>query len=105
MKIKIAVKDIEKNDIGEKVEEILRNDLENAYTVAGIMVEAFGVKESHIENKPFSSWKKGLPMLYGRIDRHLRKLKSENKVNQRKHGKAWVYWYKQSGVIIKPKDD
>ena len=93
MKIKVPVKDIEKEDILDKVKNALEHDSENAYTVSGLMVEVFGVKQKDIHNKPFSAWKKGLPALYGRIDRCLRKLNERGIIERRKHGKAWVYWY------------
>lgn len=93
MKIKIPIKDLQKEDTCSKVEETLIEDMENAYTVAGIMVEKFGVKREDINNKPFSAWKKDLPALYGRIDRCLKRLAKQGKANMRKHGKAWVYWY------------
>ena len=93
MKIKIPIKDLEKDDIYSKVEETLKNDYENAYTISGIMVQSFGVKQSDIENKPFSSWKKGQPTLYGRVDRTLRRLVKEGKAKCRKHEKAMVYWW------------
>jgi len=93
IKIKVPVKDLEKEDVCSKVEGILKKDQENAYTVGGLMVEAFGVKKEEIKSKAFGSWKKGLPTLYSRITRCLKKLESTGKVKFRKHGRAWVYWY------------
>jgi hypothetical protein len=57
------------------------------------MVEAFKVKEEEILGKPFRDWKKGLPTIYGRIDRSLRKLVKEGKAKVIKDGRAWVYWW------------
>lgn len=104
MKIKVPVKSLEREDVCAKVEAKLAQDPENAYTVSGMMVEVFGVKESDIENKPFSAWKKGLPTLYGRIDRCLKKLKEAGKVNCKKHERAWVYWHKVPMYNVKVKD-
>ena len=93
MKIKILVKDLEKDDILSKVGEQLRKDKENAYTVQGLMVRAFGVKEEEIQNKPFAAWKKGLPTLYSRIGRSLKRLQQGGNVKSKKHERAWVYWW------------
>ncbi len=104
MKIKIPIKELEREDVYDKVEEALMKDPENAYTTMGIMVEVFGVKPQEVKNKPFSDWKKGLPTMYGRIDRCLKKLKKEGKVNQKKHGKAWVYWYRKPEYKVRVGD-
>lgn len=93
MKIKIPIKNLEKEDVMSKVEEFLSRDRENAYTIGGIMVEAFKVKQEDIENKSFSSWKKGLPTVYSRIGRCLKRLEERGKVKSKKHERAWVYWY------------
>lgn len=93
VKIKIPVESVEKEDVCTKVEEALKKDKENAYTISGLMIEVFRVKKDDIENKPFSAWKKGLPTLYSRIGNCLRKLEKTGKVKSRKHEKAFVYWY------------
>ena len=93
MTIKIPVEDAEKGSVCEKVEEALRNDRKNAYTISGLMVTSFGVKESDIESKPFSQWKKGQPSLYTKIRICLEKLVKEGKVKNIKKSKAVVYWW------------
>ena len=93
VKIKVPVKNVEKEDICSTVEETLKKDSKNAYTIAGLMIDVFNVKKEDIENKSFSSWKKGLPTMYSRIGNCLRKLEKVGKVKSRKHGKAFVYWY------------
>jgi hypothetical protein len=103
IRIQVPVKELEKEDVYSKVEEVLSNDPENAYTVKGVMVVAFGVKPEDIY-KSFAEWKKGLSALYGRIDRCLRKLNEEGKVNQKKYGKAWVYWHKKNQFKVQVKD-
>jgi len=93
IKIKIPIKELEKESVYPKVEKVLMNDPENAYTTIGIMIVAFRVKEEDIYNKSFSAWKEGLPTLYGRVDRSLRKMVKEGKAKVAKNGRAWVYWW------------
>ncbi|MEK6833120.1 MAG: hypothetical protein AABY32_03660 [Nanoarchaeota archaeon] len=93
MKIKIPVQEIQKEDICSKVENKLKSDKGNAYTISGLMIELFKVKKEDINNKPFSNWKKGLPTMYSRISRCLRRLEGLGKINSRKHEKAFVYWW------------
>jgi hypothetical protein len=93
VKIKVPVKELEKRDTCELVEETLRKDPTNAYTVSGIMIKAFDVKEKDISNKAFRDWPKGFPTLYSRITKCLSKLKKDLMVKSTKHGKAWVYWW------------
>ena len=90
---------MEKEDIFDKVISTLKNDPENAYTIAGIMVTTFKVNPKDIKNKPFKDWKEGQPTLYGRIDRCLRRLYREGRIKGRKHEKAMVYWYNPSFQI------
>jgi soluble cytochrome b562 len=99
MKIKVPVKDLINEDIYTKVVKTLKDDSENAYTTGGIMVESFGVKAVEIHSKPFKDWKKGLPTMYGRIDRCLKLLVKEGKVKVIKNGKAWVYWWVGEPVL------
>ncbi|MGC8580443.1 MAG: hypothetical protein ACP5MB_10365 [bacterium] len=92
---KIPVSELGKGsgDVPEIVESTLKGDPKNAYTVLGLMVEQFGVRESAIASKPFNQWEKGLPTLYTRIRLALEKLVKENKVRKQKVGKAQVYWW------------
>lgn len=78
--------------VQEIVEQTLMNDKDNAYTIGGIMIEAFGVKEKDI-NKSFKDWPKGLPTLYTRIRIALKKLEEQGKIKQTKQGKAVHYWW------------
>jgi hypothetical protein len=92
--IKVPVKEVEgKETVCETVEKTLKNDKNNAYTLGGLMVTAFGVKESEILGKSFSQWKKGLPSLYTRVRLCVAKLVKENKAKQIKKGRAMVYWW------------
>lgn len=101
MKIKIPVKNLERDDIFAKVEETLRKDKENAYTIQGLMVEAFNVKPEEIKNKPFAMWKNRLPTLYSRIGRVLKILVQRGSVKTKKHERAWVYWWVEPAVRFK----
>ena len=93
LKIKVPVKELEKRNTCDIVEETLKGDPKNAYTVSGIMVAAFGVKEKDIANKAFRDWPKGLPTLYSRVTKCLNTMKKDLMVKSAKHGKAWVYWW------------
>ena len=55
MKKTIPIRELVNEDTTTKVEETLKNDPENAYTIAWIMVKTFGVNQKDIENKSFSS--------------------------------------------------
>lgn len=93
--VKVPVKNLleEKETVREIVEKTLKNDLENAYTLAGLLITSFDVKESEIKGKSFSQWRKGLPARYVKVKSCLGKLVEEKKVNQRKKGRAMVYWW------------
>lgn len=94
MTIKVPVKEVEgKESISGIVEKTLKNDQSNAYSISGLMVTAFGVKESDIHSKPFSQWKSGQPSMYTRIRLCLEKLVSEGRAKKMKKSKAMVYWW------------
>lgn len=88
---KIPVKELQTKDTYSRILEQLRSDPENAYTISGLMIDVFGVKEKDIKNKPFSYWPKGVPSLYTRIRLCLEKLQKNGYVKSMKHGRAWVY--------------
>jgi hypothetical protein len=92
--IKVPVKEIKANrPVCETVEEKLKADPQNGYTVMGLMVECYNVKESEINGKPFKQWKKGYPSLYTRIRTCLEKLYKAEKVGKSKQKQAYVYWW------------
>ena len=98
--IKVPVKDVKgKKDVRKVVEETLREDKNNAYTIMGLMIAKFDVKESDINGKPFSQWKEGHPSLYTKIRIALEKLKKEGRINSTKSGRAYVYWWNENLVI------
>jgi DNA-binding transcriptional regulator PaaX len=90
---KIPVDQIKERSIEDTVRETLKNDPKNAYTILGLMVEKFGIKESDIASKPFNQWRKGLPTMYTKIRLALDRLVKEGKVRKQKVGKAYVYWW------------
>ena len=91
---KIPVKELsEKQNIIGIVEKTLKEDLNNAYTVEGLMIEKFGVAEKDIQNKTFGERKREHNTLYGRVTSALRKLLFEGKIKVAKHGKAKAYWW------------
>lgn len=81
------------NSIEDTVRKTLKKDLKNAYTILGLMVDEFGIKESDIASKSFNLWKKGLPTMYTKIRLALEKLVKEGKVKKQKVGKAQLYWW------------
>jgi len=95
LKRKVPVSELEKNNICEVVRETLESDPTNAYTIMGLMVEKFKVKENEILGKPFSQWKSGHPTLYSRIRKCLDQMQKEGVVKKGKHEKADVYWWKK----------
>ena len=90
---KIPVDQIRENSIEDTVRETLKNDPKNAYTILGLMVDKFDIKESDVASKPFNLWKKGLPTMYTKIRLALEKLVKEGKVKKQKVGKAQLYWW------------
>lgn len=97
IKIKKAVKDLvdsesNNDDVYANVRRLLMNDKENAYTISGIMIQRFGVKESSI-NAPFKFWDKGLPSLYSTIRHCMNNLVQQNLVKKVKDGKAYHYYW------------
>jgi len=91
--IKIPVKEItQERPVIEIIEEKLKSDKGNAYTILGLMIECFNAKERDI-NQPFRNWKRGQPTLYSRIRVALDKLVNQGKVKKAKKGKAMHYWY------------
>lgn len=91
--IKTPVKEMEaERPVIEIVEEKLKSDKNNAYTIAGLMIQCFGAKEGDI-NQPFRDWPQGQPALYSKIRKALDALTVLGKVKQAKKGKAMHYWY------------
>src|SRR3989344_2751083 len=95
--IKLPIKKLEGRSVCEQVEELLRTDKENAYTVGGIMMDVFGVKEKEI-NRPFKDWESGRTTLYSRIRSCLEKMVKEEKANKKSEGRADYYWLKKGNM-------
>jgi hypothetical protein len=81
-----------KKSVLEVVETQLKSDRKNAYTITGLMMTCYGVKESDIRGG-FTHWRKGLPTMYTQIRLALIKLVKQKKVSQANYGRGVVYWY------------
>lgn len=98
--IKIPVRELKEMDACGKVTQKLKENSENAYTISGLMVEVFGVKEKDIHNKSFGDWAKGLPSLYTRIRICLEKLQKQGRIKSTKHSKAMMYYWNEERPTI-----
>ena len=99
---KMPVNKIKEDSVSEKITAQLMHDMGNGYTIAGLMMDCYGVKESEI-NKPFSLWKKGLPTLYTRIRLNLEKMVEQGAVNKAKRGRAVYYWWTGKVAVVMKK--
>ncbi len=91
---KKSVKEIKANrPVCETVEEKLKSDPDNGYTIQGLMIECFNVKEDDMDGKPFGMWKKGLPSLYTRVRTCLERGVEEGRINKTKQSRAGLYWW------------
>ncbi len=95
VKKKVAVSKIQKNNVYDTVKKTLESDKNNAYTVMGLMIEKFGVKEEELDRKAFFQWKAGHPSLYTRVRTSLEKLRKEGIIEKSKDGRAYVYYWKR----------
>lgn len=94
IKVKVQVKEVEGSEnVCQKVLNTLESDSANAYTVGGLMIEKFGVKEKDIDGLSFKDWKPGHPTLYSRIKKCLERSVVAGRVKKAKHGRAYVYWW------------
>ena len=90
---KIPVSKIMEGSVADIVENTLKSDPKNAYTIMGLMVEKFGIKEAAIDGKSFNQWNHGDPTLYTKIRLSLEKMVRESKVEKQKVGRAMAYWW------------
>lgn len=104
---KVPVDKVERESAGsveEVVRETLANDPRNAYTILGLMVEKFGVKEEAIASKPFNKWPKTLvmgyklPSLYTKIRLALETLVERGYAKKSTSGRAQVYWWVDQSI-------
>jgi len=93
--IKIPRDKLENGNVYDRVKEHLQENVKDAYTIMGLMVELFGAKAEEL-NGPFKDWPKGMPSLYTRVRLGLEKLKAEKLVDSKKHGKAYFYFWRGS---------
>ena len=98
MTISVPVSKLKILDHKEVVEEHLYRNKGKAYTIGGLMVEAFGIKQGAIQNKPFSEWGEDkelgkLPSLYSSLRRILEKGVKEKWAIKVKQGSKYLYYW------------
>jgi hypothetical protein len=91
--VKMAKKDM-RVSVESKVELLLSENPEDAYTINGILIEAFGVDAKDLHG-PWSQWPGKLPTLYGRVRRTLDRLVVAGKVTKAKNGPASFWAWKE----------
>ncbi|MDE1865696.1 MAG: hypothetical protein KGH94_03630 [Candidatus Micrarchaeota archaeon] len=89
---KLPVNEIKKSGVPDKISAQLQHDRTNGYTIAGLMMDCYNIRESQI-NKSFRLWESGLPTLYTQIRLTLEKLVREGKAEKAKRGRAVYYWW------------
>jgi hypothetical protein len=91
--IRVAVKDIQKESVHDKLKNYLKENSEYGYTIGGLLVEVYGYDPREL-NAPFRDWPKGAPSQYTRVRLALEKLQKEGLIKSRKQGKKVLYWWK-----------
>lgn len=91
--IRIALTDLEKDSVYDKVIEYLKANKKYAYTIIGLLIKVFGYSSEDL-NSSFGNWPKGAATQYSRVRAALCKLEKEGLVEARKQGKKVLYWYK-----------
>jgi hypothetical protein len=92
--IRVALKDIDKESVYDKVENHLKKNTGYGYTIGGLLVEIFGYKAEEL-NASFRDWPKGAPSQYTRVRLALRKMIEEKLVGATKYGKGFLYSWKE----------
>ena len=92
--IKIPREEAKKENTYEKVKSHMSRNAAYAYTRIGLMIELCGYSSEEL-NKPFGEWPKGAPTIYTRIRVALERLEKEGLVESKKHGKKFLYWFKE----------
>lgn len=87
-------------NVPKEVRNFLQKNKENAYTIQGILINLYGIKEKDVRGVSFKNMKKGLPTLYTKVRRTLEKLVEEGKANKKQRGHA-IYYY----LIKEEKDE
>jgi hypothetical protein len=90
----ISVEDVILSEIFEKkIIEFLKSNVGKAYSIQGILVNVFNVKEEDIKGVSFCDMKAGLPTLYSRIRATLKRLVISGNVKMGKSEKAFFYYW------------
>lgn len=89
---KLPVNELKRSNVPERIKAKLQDDSHNGYTIAGLMMDCYDVKENEI-NKSFRLWRQGLPTLYTQIRVSLEKFVATGKVSKTKRGRAVYYWW------------
>ena len=92
--IKVALKDIDKESVYDKVKNHLKENAGFGYTIGGLLVEIFGYKAEEL-NASFKDWPKGAPSQYTRVRLALKKMMEEKLVDAMKYGKGFLYSWKK----------
>jgi len=92
--IKVALKDLDKESVYDKVKNYLKENTKYGYTISGLLVEIFGYKAEEL-NAPFRDWPKGAPSQYTRVRLALQKMVNEKLVVSTKYRKGFLYSWKQ----------
>jgi len=93
--IKVALKDIQKESVYDKVKAHLEANPTYGYTISGLLVEIYKYKPQELD-APFRDWPKGAPSQYTRIRLALEKMQKDKIVNSTKQGRKFLYWWKSS---------
>jgi hypothetical protein len=91
--IKVPIDEVQ-DSVADKVVAQMKSDPEFAYTISGLVVALYGYNAEDLD-APFKNWPEGAPSDYTRVRLALEKLKKENAVDAKKHGRGFVYWLKK----------
>lgn len=98
MKIRLNVRDVMREmtteeSIPDKVKNRLRTDGNGAYTYHGMLISLGFATQQEI-SKPFNGWKKGLPVIYSKIQKSINDLVKKGLVIEGRSGSTKVFWWK-----------
>lgn len=69
----------------------LKENKGKAYTVIGMLIEFFDIEKTMVE-KPYKEWEPRAVNMYSQVNRCLKGLVKDAKVNSKKNGKSTFYW-------------
>lgn len=99
--VKEVLKELDVYGVGDQILKFLRGNVNEAYTVRGIMVECFNISVKEIEIFQYLKWSTKTLRLYGKINRALKRLIKNNLILKRKEGRAWHYYTNMGGKMTK----